>query len=124
MGRLALPHMQSRHTRTCRLTLELSGGPNGPSDSDAVLGGNAKKQERPMDEKLAGKLRCTQSLLHQLGAAVAAEAVGVAREEIENLREAMTIAIERARVFDDGSDGADGESAKSVVLILSAALAT
>jgi len=77
-----------------------------------------------MDEKLAGKLRCTQSLLHQLGAAVAAEAVGVAREEIENLREAMTIAIERARVFDDGSDGADGESAKSVVLILSAALAT
>jgi cation transport regulator ChaB len=46
-----------------------------------------------------------------------------AEAEIDRLRVAMTKAVERAKVFDDGTDGADGESAKSVVGILSAALA-
>lgn len=43
-------------------------------------------------------------------------------DDLDRLRAAMTKALERARAFDDGSDGTDGESAASVVAILSAAL--
>ena len=43
-------------------------------------------------------------------------------DEIERLRTACEKAVARAKVFDDGSDGADSESARSVVAILSAAL--
>lgn len=40
------------------------------------------------------------------------------------LRALIERALERARVFDDGSDGADAESARSVVALLTKALAT
>lgn len=42
------------------------------------------------------------------------------RAEVEALRSGINRALTRARVFDDGSDGADGESARSCVEILSA----
>ena len=43
-------------------------------------------------------------------------------ERIAELLKACKKAVERAKVFDDGSDGADAESARSVVAILSQAL--
>ncbi len=45
------------------------------------------------------------------------------RAENEALRAAIGRAIDRARVFDDGSDGADAESAQSCIAILEAARA-
>ncbi|WP_262880429.1 hypothetical protein [Pseudomonas paralcaligenes] len=45
------------------------------------------------------------------------------RTQLEALRAAAVNAIERAAVFDDGTDGADAESARSVVAILRGALA-
>jgi hypothetical protein len=39
-------------------------------------------------------------------------------------RDRLQLALDRARVFDDGSDGADGESAASVVRLLAIMLAS
>lgn len=59
-----------------------------------------------MDLKLNGKLRCTGSLLHQLGAQEASKAVQDARDEIESLRAALSEA--EAALADIGD--ADRES--------------
>ena len=41
-------------------------------------------------------------------------------DKLDGMVEAINLAIGRAKVFDDGSDGADAESARSIVAILQA----
>lgn len=77
------------------------------------------------EHQLRGEIH-RQSKLLDKDAAVAGHMQTIVdglRLQLEALRAAAVNAIERAAVFDDGTDGADAESARSVVAILRGALA-
>ncbi|MBD9415878.1 hypothetical protein IB234_15050 [Pseudomonas sp. PDM16] len=93
-----------------------------PTDLVAALRG----EDGDLFVKEAADMLERQQKLLDKDAAVAGHMQAIVdglRNQLEALRTAANTAIERAAVFDDGSDGADAESARSVVVILRGALA-
>lgn len=92
-----------------------------PTDLIAALRG----EDGDLFAKEAADMLERQQKLLDKDAAVAGHMQSIVdglRAQLEALRSAAGLAIERAAVFDDGTDGADAESARSVVAILRGAL--
>ncbi|MDG9927459.1 MULTISPECIES: hypothetical protein [unclassified Pseudomonas] len=92
-----------------------------PTDLIAALRG----EDGDLFVKEAADMLERQQKLLDKDAAVAGHMQSIVdglRAQLEALRSAAGLAIERAAVFDDGTDGADAESARSVVAILRGAL--